>query len=70
MPDRKLEAFFRHARCTTPDIGLLQPADPILNAAGEDLRRRIFMTADEGGQAWCLRPEFTIPVCLRHIEGG
>ena len=36
--------------------------------AGEDLRRRIFMTESETGESLCLRPEFTIPVCLRHIE--
>jgi ATP phosphoribosyltransferase regulatory subunit len=35
--------------------------------AGEDLRRRIFLTESETGSALCLRPEFTIPVCLDHI---
>ena len=35
--------------------------------AGEDLRRRIFLTESETGQTLCLRPEFTIPVCLDHI---
>ncbi|MBN9053690.1 MAG: ATP phosphoribosyltransferase regulatory subunit, partial [Rhizobiales bacterium] len=41
---------------------------PFLDMAGEDLRRRIFMTESETGKSLCLRPEFTIPVCLRHIE--
>lgn len=63
-------AFFRERKCAMPDIGLLQPADPILNAAGEDIRRRIFMTADQRGNPLCLRPEFTIPVCLHHVAGG
>src|SRR5690606_17388322 len=36
--------------------------------AGEDLRRRIFLTESETGKSLCLRPEFTIPVCLDHIE--
>lgn len=49
------------------DVPVLQPADPFLDTAGEDLRRRIFMTASETGEAFCLRPEFTIPVCLHHI---
>jgi len=50
------------------DIPVLQPADPFLDTAGEDLRRRIFLTASETGESLCLRPEFTIPVCLGHIE--
>ncbi|WP_419909816.1 ATP phosphoribosyltransferase regulatory subunit [Hoeflea sp.] len=52
----------------TVDIPVIQPADPFLDMAGEDLRRRIFLTESETGQSLCLRPEFTIPVCLRHIE--
>jgi len=66
----QIESFLRERKCALPDIGLLQPADPILNAAGEDIRRRIFMTADQRGCDMCLRPEFTIPVCLDHIESG
>lgn len=65
-----LDAFFRERRCARPKIGLLQPAGPILDAAGEDIRRRIFMTQDIEGRAMCLRPEFTIPVCLHHIASG
>lgn len=68
--EQELSAFFNERNCTMPHVGLLQPADPILNAAGEDIRRRIFMTADQGGQNLCLRPEFTIPVALGHIESG
>ncbi len=55
----------RTARVDTP---VIQPAEPFLDMAGEDLRRRIFMTESETGQSLCLRPEFTIPVCIRHIE--
>jgi len=56
--------------CTMPDIGLLQPADPILDTSGEDLRRRIFITQENSGKQLCLRPEFTIPICLEHLEKG
>jgi ATP phosphoribosyltransferase regulatory subunit len=49
------------------DVAVLQPADPFLDMAGEDLRRRIFLTESETGHTLCLRPEFTIPVCLDHI---
>ena len=49
------------------DVPLLQPADPFLDIAGEDLRRRIFLTESDTGESLCLRPEFTIPVCRDHI---
>ena len=52
------------------DTPVIQPAEPFLDIAGEDLRRRIFMTENETGASLCLRPEFTIPVCLRHIESA
>lgn len=70
MPDfaaTLLEEFA--ARATTRvDTPVIQPAAPFLDMAGEDLRRRIFLTENERGESLCLRPEFTIPVCLRHIE--
>ena len=50
------------------EVAVLQPADPFLDMAGEDLRRRIFLTESETGETLCLRPEFTIPVCLDHIR--
>ncbi len=50
------------------EVAVLQPADPFLDMAGEDLRRRIFLTESETGEMLCLRPEFTIPVCLDHIR--
>ncbi|AXV14526.1 ATP phosphoribosyltransferase regulatory subunit [Neorhizobium sp. SOG26] len=54
-------------RVNTP---VIQPAEPFLDMAGEDLRRRIFLTESETGESLCLRPEFTIPVCLRHIASA
>lgn len=50
------------------DTPVILPAEPFLDMAGEDLRRRIFLTENERGESLCLRPEFTIPVCQRHIE--
>jgi ATP phosphoribosyltransferase regulatory subunit len=58
------------ARATLTDIPVLQPAAPFLDMAGEDLRRRIFLTESETGETLCLRPEFTIPVCLSHISAA
>ena len=61
-------ALFAERDAPLTDIGIIQPADPFLDMAGEDLRRRIFLTESETGESLCLRPEFTIPVCLDHIE--
>ncbi|TPW30521.1 ATP phosphoribosyltransferase regulatory subunit [Martelella alba] len=52
---------------TLTDTPVIQPAAPFLDMTGEALRRRIFMTESETGESLCLRPEFTIPVCLHHI---
>ena len=65
----KLQKYFAEREFSLPEISLLQPADPFLDMAGEDLRRRIFMTHDLSGASLCLRPEFTIPVCLAHLDG-
>ena len=60
-------ALFDEREAGMAEIAVLQPADPFLDMAGEDLRRRIFLTESETGEALCLRPEFTIPVCRDHI---
>lgn len=60
-------ALFAERGAELTDIDILQPADPFLDMAGEDLRRRIYLTESETGKTLCLRPEFTIPVCLDHI---
>ena len=61
-------ALFAERDAELTEVAVIQPADPFLDMAGEDLRRRIFLTESETGQSLCLRPEFTIPVCLGHIE--
>ena len=61
-------ALFAEREAVLTDIAIIQPADPFLDMAGEDLRRRIFLTESETGANLCLRPEFTIPVCRDHIE--
>lgn len=62
-----IRAVFAERDVNMTEIDVLQPADPFLDMAGEDLRRRIFLTESETGASLCLRPEFTIPVCLDHI---
>ncbi|MFD2236789.1 ATP phosphoribosyltransferase regulatory subunit [Aureimonas populi] len=65
-----LRVFFRERGAQIVDVPVLQPAEPYLDTAGEALRRRIFLTRGEGGRSLCLRPDFTIPVAIAHIERG
>ncbi|MDP8917417.1 MAG: ATP phosphoribosyltransferase regulatory subunit [Pseudomonadota bacterium] len=53
-----------YARIEPP---VLQPADVFIDLSGEDIRRRMFVTQDASGTELCLRPEYTIPVCLQHL---
>jgi ATP phosphoribosyltransferase regulatory subunit len=53
-----------YARIEPP---VLQPADVFIDLSGEDIRRRMFVTQDAEGTELCLRPEYTIPVCLQHL---
>jgi ATP phosphoribosyltransferase regulatory subunit len=46
----------------------LQPAEPFLDLSGEDIRRRMFLTADPHGHELCLRPDLTIPVSLDYLQ--
>jgi ATP phosphoribosyltransferase regulatory subunit len=64
---RDLSSALTSMEADLVSIPLIQPADPFLDMAGEDLRRRIFLTENENGDSLCLRPEFTIPVCRNHI---
>lgn len=49
---------------------LLQPAGVFLDRSGEDFRGRLYLTSDVSGAEYCLRPEFTIPVCLDYLASG
>ncbi len=65
-----LQSYMAARNTEAVTIPVIQPAAPFLDMAGEDLRRRIFLTESETGDTLCLRPEFTIPVCLSHIADG
>lgn len=65
-----ITSYLSSIGCSFPDINLLQPADPFLDTTGEDLRRRIFITQENSGTLFCLRPEFTIPVGLHHLSNN
>ena len=46
---------------------ILQPASIFLDMSGEEIRGRLFLTADATGEELCLRPEYTIPVCRAYL---
>jgi ATP phosphoribosyltransferase regulatory subunit len=50
---------------TEPPI--LHSAAIFLDMSGEEIRRRLFLTAGARGEELCLRPEYTIPVCRAYL---
>ncbi len=66
----RLSAFLVKSGYDFVEPPILQDADLFLDLAGEDLRRRLFLTASADGVELCLRPDYTIPVCLHHIATG
>ncbi len=49
---------------------ILHDANVFVELAGEDLRRRLFLTQAADGAEMALRPDYTIPVCLHHLATG
>lgn len=66
--------MLRAAGFAAVDVPVLLPMEDFVRISGEEFRRRIFVTTDSAGTDWCLRPEFTIPVCRKGLqalpEGG
>jgi ATP phosphoribosyltransferase regulatory subunit len=62
-----LVALYERAGYVRLDPPALQPAEVFLELAGEELRRRLFLTTDGRGRELCLRPDLTIPVCREHL---
>jgi ATP phosphoribosyltransferase regulatory subunit len=66
--------IFREAGFSAVEVPVLLPMEDFIRISGEEFRRRIFVTTDNRGSDWCLRPEFTIPVCRKTLavapEGG
>jgi ATP phosphoribosyltransferase regulatory subunit len=58
------------AGATPADAPLLQPLGLLLDLAGEAMRARLFVVQSEGGTEACLRPDFTVAIARRHIEGA
>ncbi len=69
-PRQRLAAILDHfgqAGFIRREPKLLQPAGVFLDRAGEDFRGRLFLTSDASGNELCLRPEYTIPICLDYL---
>src|SRR3954453_10831260 len=69
-PDARAEALVAHyerAGYARVSPAILQPAEPFLDLSGEDIRRRMFLTATPDGQELCLRPDLTIPVSRDYL---
>lgn len=66
----RLRSLYEAAGARFIELPVLHPADPFLETAGEDIRRRMFVTEGPQGERLALRPDFTIPVCLMHLAGS
>src|SRR5262245_52357465 len=70
VPDARAEALltsFERAGYARVAPAILQPAEPFLDLSGEDIRQRMFLTADPRGHELCLRPDLTIPVSRDYL---
>lgn len=63
-------AQFARAGFARREPRLLQPAGVFLDRSGEDFRGRLYLTSDAAGAEYCLRPEYTIPVCLDYLASA
>ena len=62
-----LVAHYERAGYARVEPAILQPAEPFLDLSGEDIRRRMYLTAEPSGRELCLRPDLTIPVSRDYL---
>ncbi len=60
--------MLRAAGFAAVDVPVLLPMGTSSASPAKNFRRRIFVTTDSAGTDWCLRPEFTIPVCRKGLQ--
>jgi ATP phosphoribosyltransferase regulatory subunit len=48
---------------------LLLPAASYFDLAGEEFGRQLFITVDNEGREFCIRPDFTLPIAEAYIKG-
>jgi ATP phosphoribosyltransferase regulatory subunit len=65
-----LRALLSDAGYTFVEPPIVHDARVFVELAGEDLRRRLFLTSAPDGSELALRPDYTIPVCLDHLARG
>jgi ATP phosphoribosyltransferase regulatory subunit len=68
--DARLRALLADAGYAFVEPAIVHPASVFVELAGEDLRRRLFLTSADDGEELALRPDYTIPVCLHHLATG
>lgn len=66
----RLVAQFEAMGAERVGADILQPAGPLLDLYGEDIRARAFITADPLAGEMMLRPDFTLPVVQMHLAAG
>ena len=72
MEDRygALRDLLTEAGCEFVEPPIIQDSAVFVDLAGEDLRRRLFLTTRNDGHELALRPDYTIPVALAHLDNG
>jgi ATP phosphoribosyltransferase regulatory subunit len=65
-----LVGAFERAGYIRVSPAMLQPAEPFLDLAGEDMRRHMYVLSDSAGNELCLRPDLTIPVARDHLASA
>jgi ATP phosphoribosyltransferase regulatory subunit len=66
----QLRAGFEAAGAAPVEAQILQSAETLLDLYGEDIRARAYVTADPARGELMLRPDFTVPVTLAHLQSG
>src|SRR5687768_15439335 len=67
---RALVAAYERAGYARVTPAMIQPAEPFLDLSGEDIRQRMFLTADRQGQELCLRHDCTIAVSRDYLASA
>lgn len=65
-----LRRLFAEAGYAFVEPPIVHAASVFVELAGEDLRRRLYLTSAADGTELALRPDYTIPVCLHHLATG
>ena len=66
----RIRALFEAAGAEAFETAILQPAGPLLDLYGEDIRARAYVTADPLRGERMLRPDFTVAVARAHRTRG